>query len=90
MNRLALVFAVLVTWEASWWVTDPCPDSPISDPYNPQDSFIGSGFSCLVNHGHYEYRDMSTVFETEKEAQKFIENDPNGYEFTVREIKEIP
>ena len=83
MRIIIFLFAILVTWKASFIVPDPCPDAMRTDPYSGENVFYG----CVVYHSHEETKDMSKVFPTMEEAQKFIDEAPIGYEFTVMETK---
>ncbi len=62
----------VVIWTISTWVYDPCPNSLIDNPYTGQ----SIAYSCLVNHGHYEEKEMRKEFYTKQEAEAFIENAP--------------
>ena len=82
-----MLWAFLVTWKLSFWITDPCPDAGKLNEYgNP---LRGLNYGCLVNHGHCIYEDKSKEFATLNEAEDFVRNAPsNTQDFVIKEIKE--
>jgi len=85
IKYISLLIAFLVTWEYSTWEPMPCPDILKMNPYSGQSYYSMAG--CLVNHGRYVSHDMSKVFETKEEAQKFIDNAPSGAKsFEIKEL----
>ncbi len=62
----------VVTWFYDAYVKGECSNHAL-DPYTGHAKTIG----CVVDHGHYERRELSKEFITEVEALNFIKNAPD-------------
>lgn len=80
-----MIFAFMVSWTVSIWVSDPCPDFK-PDRYTGQYPQI----NCLAIHGHFESIQKSEMFKSREDAETFINNAPPGMSketFKIQEIK---
>ena len=78
---------VLLKCKTKIIVSDPCPDAGRTDPYTGQQSFYG----CLVNHFHYEEKEMNTQFDSEDAANDFIKGAPeNCTDFQIFKLAHKP